>query len=355
MSLRSPLWIFNWTFARRGRHSDHMSYSIDPHISDANSRQNVAKLAAGAGLLAFTAISWGGLLQIAKPMLEVIDPVWLNTLRYAASAPVFVIVLLLIEGRRSLSFEGHAFRMAALGTIGFAGFGIVTLLGVQRTRPEHAALIVALMPLVSTVIAHLRGRAGVSPLTMACMLLGMLGVLITASRGDPMRILHGGIGVAEALVLTGVACWAVYTQGAAAVPLWSPLRYTALSCLASLPGFALIAAGASAVGWIAVPVALPASVWLGLGYIVVFATVLAMLGWNAGIRRLGPVNGVLFINLLPVSAFAIGIALGARFSSAEVAGAAMVVASLLLSNLEARQRLGRLAVSVPTAQRQERA
>lgn len=300
--------------------------------------RNAAQIAAGAVLLAFTAISWGGLLQVAKPILEVLDPVWLNVLRYAASAPVFVIVLLLIEGRRALSFDGHALRMAALGTIGFAGFGIVTLLGVQRTRPEHAALIVALMPLVSALVARLRGAARVSPLTMACMLLGVLGVLVTASRGDPMSILHGGVGAAEALVLTGVACWVVYTQGAARFPSWSPLRYTALSCVASLPGFALIAAGASAAGWVAVPVALAANVWWGLGYIVIFATVLAMLGWNAGIRRLGPINGVLFINLLPVSAFAIGVAIGARFSSAEVTGAAMVVASLVLSNLEARRR-----------------
>ncbi len=283
--------------------------------------RNAAQIAAGAVLLAFTAISWGGLLQVAKPILEVLDPVWLNVLRYAASAPVFVIVLLLIEGRRALSFDGHALRMAALGTIGFAGFGIV-----------------ALMPLVSALVARLRGAARVSPLTMACMLLGVLGVLVTASRGDPMSILHGGVGAAEALVLTGVACWVVYTQGAARFPSWSPLRYTALSCVASLPGFALIAAGASAAGWVAVPVALAANVWWGLGYIVIFATVLAMLGWNAGIRRLGPINGVLFINLLPVSAFAIGVAIGARFSSAEVTGAAMVVASLVLSNLEARRR-----------------
>lgn len=315
-----------------------MSSRTESSIAPTTPRRQAARLAAGAGLLAFTAISWGGLLQVAKPMLEVLDPVWLNTLRYAASAPVFAIVLVLIEGRRALSFDGHGLRMAALGTIGFAGFGIVTLLGVQRTRPEHAALIVALMPLVSALLARLRGAAGVSPFMIACMLLGMLGVLVTASRGDPARILHGGVGAAEALVLTGVACWVVYTQGAAGFPSWSPLRYTALSCVASLPGFALIAAGASAAGWVAFPSTLPADVWWGLGYIVVFATVLAMLGWNAGIRRLGPVNGVLFINLLPVSAFAIGVAIGARFSSAEVAGAAMVVASLVLSNLEARRR-----------------
>jgi len=315
-----------------------MSSRTESSIAQTTPHRNAARLAAGAGLLAFTAISWGGLLQVAKPMLESIDPVWLNTLRYAASAPVFAIVLVLIEGRRALSFDGHALRMAALGTIGFAGFGIVTLLGVQRTRPEHAALIVALMPLVSALLARLRGAAGVSPFTITCMLLGMLGVLVTASRGDPARILHGGAGAAEALVLTGVACWVVYTQGAAGFPSWSPLRYTALTCVASLPGFALIAAGASTFGWVAFPSTLPADVWWGMGYIVVFATVLAMLGWNAGIRRLGPINGVLFINLLPVSAFAIGVSLGVRFSSAEVAGAAMVVASLVLSNLEARRR-----------------
>lgn len=296
-------------------------------------------LLGGAALLAFTAISWGGLLQVAKPMLIVLDPFWLNTIRYVLSVPAFAAVLFLREGKAGFRFEGRLLRLMLFGTVGFAGFGIVTLLGVRGTRPEHAALIVATMPLVTAAVGWARGAGRPPAFTLACMLTALVGVGLTASQGNPSSILERGGGGASLLVFVGVVCWAVYTQSAAALPSWSSLRYTTLSCGASLPGFAVLLAGASAAKWAHLP---DTSSWanstsLGMGYIVVVATIAAMLSWNTGIRRLGPLNGVLFINLVPVSAFAIGVSRGERFSAIEWGGAGMVLVTLIASNIHARR------------------
>ena len=293
----------------------------------------------GAALLSFTAIAWGGMLHVAKPMLVTLDPFWLNGIRYAIAAPLFAAILVLVEGRRALSFEGQALRAAVLGTVGFAGFGIVALLGVRGTRPEYAALILAMMPMITALIGWLRGLARPSAFASFCMVLGLAGVLLTASQGSPSRILEGSVGSAEALVFAGVACWAIYTQGIPRFSSWSPLRITALTSLASLPGFAGLVALATWSGLVTTPDAevLVETGW-GMAYIIAVATILAMLAWNAGIKRLGPLNGVLFINLVPVSAFAIGIAFGRRFSSSELIGAALVILSLVASNAYARAR-----------------
>lgn len=301
------------------------------------SENNPPPLLQGVVLLAFTTISWGGLLQIAKPLLATLDPVWLNGIRYAISVPIFAIILVLQEGHRNICFEGHGIRLALVGTIGFAGFGIVTLLGLQETQPELAALIVAMMPLVTALLNWFRGGERPSLFTASCIFLGLIGVLLTASQGHPSRILEGQVGRGPLLVFIGVTCWAFYTQSAVYFPSWSPLRYTSLSGLASLPSFALIVVLTTAVGWSDVPYTTNIlDTGSRMAYIIVIATLLAMFAWNAGIRQLGPLNGVLFINLVPISAFTIGVLRGQHFSLVEWLGAMLVCLSLVASNLYAK-------------------
>ncbi|MEU7793305.1 hypothetical protein AB0B11_07695 [Micromonospora tulbaghiae] len=49
-----------------------------------------------------------------------------------------------------------------------------------------------------------------------------------------------------------------------------------------------------------------------LAYAVLVAAVLAVLAWNTGVRRLGPADAALFMNLVPVATFAVQILRGYR-------------------------------------------
>ena len=65
--------------------------------------------------------------------------------------------------------------------------------------------------------------------------------------------------------------------------------------------------------------------------------------WNAGNRRIGPLNTILLLNLMPVITFAIRYTQGARFAASELIGAGMVVGALVANNLYERNRLQRRA------------
>ncbi|MBV1788051.1 hypothetical protein KQ940_08285 [Marinobacterium sp. D7] len=73
------------------------------------------------------------------------------------------------------------------------------------------------------------------------------------------------------------------------------------------------------------------------GYLIIAGGVVAVLSWNSGIRKIGPVNGVLFINFVPITAFSIGLAQGRAFSSAEIFGASLVILALVSNNLYLRR------------------
>jgi drug/metabolite transporter (DMT)-like permease len=285
-------------------------------------------------MLAAAAIAWGGMFAVVKPLMAEMDPFTLTLLRYGLTAPIFLVLLVAIEGRRALATEGRMLRLWWLGTLGFAGFGLFAFLGLGTTRPEHASVIPAMMPLITVGVVAMRGRAWPAPRALAAVALGLAGVVLVVTHGEPGTLLTGGAGRGEALVLLGATCWVVYTLGAANFPGWSGLRYTALTCAFGTLSIAVAELVALAAGVATLPApatlieAAPA-----FGYLVLAASVVAVLGWNAGMRALGPARGVLFINLVPVTAFTIAVLGGRVPAGAEIAGVALVIAALVLNSL----------------------
>ena len=68
-------------------------------------------------------------------------------------------------------------------------------------------------------------------------------------------------------------------------------------------------------------------------YVVVAATVGAALTYNFGIRQLGPVRGIVFVNAIPITAVLISLALGQIPSAQEWAGIVLIIAALLVHAL----------------------
>ncbi len=90
-----------------------------------------------------------------------------------------------------------------------------------------------------------------------------------------------------------------------------------------------------------------------LAYVVILGAVVAVLAWTTGVQRLGAANAALFMNLVPVTTFAVQIARGYRPEPVELVGAAITIAALIAANLAARPRTASLpgtgAVTDPIA------
>ena len=92
-----------------------------------------------------TAVVWGGQFVVGKSALESIDAFPLTTIRYAFAAGLWLIVLALLEGPRSLRLDGRGWRLFWLGSLGFAGFNLLAYTGLAHARPQSASLIVAVI------------------------------------------------------------------------------------------------------------------------------------------------------------------------------------------------------------------
>jgi drug/metabolite transporter (DMT)-like permease len=292
----------------------------------------------GAGLLLVAAIAWGGLFPVSVAALSALDPFFMMAIRYGVTAIVFCGLLAFVEGSQALALDGRGWRAAVLGTIGFAGLGLFVLVGLQHSRPEHGAIIMATQPLIAALAAW--GLRGVRPkrATLRALAVALVGVLLVVTKGRFAGLFSGGTGAGDVMMLLGAVSWVVYTLGAAEFPMWSPLRYTTLTCVLSVPAIFAIAALAAATGYVAPPsLADIESIGWQLAYIIGIGSVLAVLAWNAGNKLIGATNGVLFVNFVPVTVFAIRIAQGHRFQPIEFLGAALVIGALIANNVVARR------------------
>jgi drug/metabolite transporter (DMT)-like permease len=290
------------------------------------------------GMLALllAAVLWGGMFPVAKAALVTLDAFWLTLVRYGSGALLFVALLAAIEGCVVLRFESRILALWIYGTAGFAGFSILAFLGLAHSQPEHGAIILALMPLLGVLVNAVWRGVRPTPGNIAAIALALGGVVLVITKGHLAALTQGGEALADLSILAGALCWVIYTIGAQDFPGWSPLRYTALSCLMAVPSIAAITLLATLAGMAHVPSTAMLTGLAGeLIYLIMFAGVVAVLAWNMGIKRVGA-SGVLFINFVPVTALIIGWFQGHRLSAAEFTGALIVMAALVLGNLGRR-------------------
>ena len=284
------------------------------------------------------ALAWGAMFPVADAAFDRIGPIHLTAVRYALAVPFFLAILALVEGRGSLRFDGRLGKAFLLGSLGFAGFNLLAFVGLQHTQPQNAALIIATTPLLTALVLWVRTGARPARTTFGFILLALVGVGLVISKGDPSAFVHGGVGGGELLVVLGALAWVRYTMGAAEMTGWSPLRYTALTATAGTTTIVAVALLSGFAGWEDTPsLADVGARGLNVAYVVLIGAVLAVIAWNAGVKRIGAQNATLFMNLVPVTTFTIEIVSGYTPGAAEIGGAALTVGALIGANVAARR------------------
>lgn len=298
----------------------------------------------GAGLLlALTAVLlWGAQFPIAKGALADIDGYTLSLIRYVTAVITFGLLLGWREGRAALSPGRHTGRAVAAGTIGMAGSALLVFVGLQFTQPEIAVIIVSMQPAMTAIAQWLLRGARPARFTLAMIVLAFTGVVLVVTRGGEA---FGGPAIAvgsrellgDAMVFAGAAAWVFYNLTTDGFRGWSALRVTTITCATAVVPITLVWLAAAWLG--AAPVsswqAAPNHLWR-LVYVSILGVVAGMFVWNAAVRRLGALDAVLILNLMPVVTFAIRALEGARFAPLQLIGAALVVGALLANSLRAR-------------------
>ncbi len=294
-------------------------------------------------LLAFTTVLlWGIQFPVAKDAFAAVDPFHVTTIRYVLGTLIIVTLLAWREGPAAFSYYGRFWPAALFGFLGMCCSPMLIFLGIALSSPEHAAIIVALQPSMTALADWvIRGRRP-GRFTLACLALAFAGVVTVVTRGDLVHVFVKGEIAGDIFAVLGAMCWVSYTMAAENFKGWSALRFTTLTIIPGTLGCVVVTAVLVAAGLAVVPSAAAlASVWWQLAYLTLGGIVISMLCWNAGNQRIGPLNSMLLLNLMPVITFAVRFAQGVRPAAIEVLGAALVISSLVANNLYLRRESAR--------------
>ncbi|WP_102349236.1 DMT family transporter [Bacillus sp. Marseille-P3661] len=303
---------------------------------------NGNKFLLGILMCLIAVISWGGMFPVMGNALTIMDPFYFTLLRYGSAALIFILLLIVLEGKGKLSTEGQTGKVFFFGTMGFAGFSFLVFLGQQLAGPSGAviaAVIMAVQPLLGIIVNWVTKKAAPKFVTVLFMLTGLIGVVMVISKGD-LRVFvseEGNI-FANLLILIGALCWVIYTSGGSSFPTWSPLRYTTVTTIYGVVSISIIVGFATLVGWLKVPtLSIIGDVSGALLYMIFIAGVLAVFVWNYGNKIITPINGILFMNLVPITTFIISVIQGYHLTIFELVGALITIASLVANNIYIRK------------------
>ncbi|MEO3385826.1 DMT family transporter [Mesorhizobium sp. CAU 1741] len=211
--------------------------------------------------------------------------------------------------------------------------------GLQWTTATNATLIYTTSPVIILVLEGIfRGR----PVRLregAGAVIAFLGVATIVLRGDPAALFSLSFNVGDLVLVAAAFAWAGYSILYRSPELQQVSNAAMLGLLAALGAGLLLPA--AAVEWImGARLPITAQAWSGIAGIVVFASLLAFMTFQYGIRQLGaPLAGVFMYLLPPYGVVLAALLLGERFEPFHAAGIALVMGGVILATFPARRNL----------------
>ncbi|WP_297505561.1 DMT family transporter [Ferrovum sp.] len=298
-------------------------------------------------------ISWGAMFPIMTGALAKIDPFTFTALRYTIAGAVFLLLLLKKEGVAALQLKGERVFLAwFLGTLGFAGFGFLVFMGQQMagaTGALTASIMMATMPMLGLLVNWAIRRMRPPIYSFLFILMSFSGVVLVITKGHILGILSEPQHyAADVPIILGALCWVLYTVGGSFYPKWSPYRYTTITTLLGLSSVYAVNTVLITTGVVVIPsMATVVSISPQLIYMALIAGFVGVLSWNMGNKIITPMNGVLFMDVVPITAFTISALTGVVAEDAQIVGATITATALILNNLYQRRRMARAAAPAP--------
>ena len=257
------------------------SKALDP----AAPAPELAVLAAAVTALLF----WSGTAIANKIAVGYMDPLTAGVLRSMLAG--FVAIAVAVAGRLPLPpGPGNKLLLVIAGTASFAVWPMLLSLGLGHTTANHSALIMALIPVFTGLIAAAFDRRAPRRGWWGGALLALFGtVILVTERVGPLTT-QGASPAGDLIVLAGVGICALgYVAGGRLTPLIGTRATTfwGLACasIVLVPVFVLLAPRTD---WSAVP---PAG-WGSIAYMTLLSSLLGYALWfwalgHGGIARIG--------------------------------------------------------------------
>jgi drug/metabolite transporter (DMT)-like permease len=262
-------------------------------------------------------VLFGSTFVVMKDAVEKAQPIPFIAVRFVIGA-IALAPFALRERGRSIGLPRAAIVCGAALLTGY----VFQTVGLQYTTSSVSAFITYLLVVIVPVIAAITVRRVPTPTTAAGVVLATTGLFLLSGHGV-------ALGKGELLTLGCALAFAVHIVLLSELsPRHSTSRLTALQ-------LAIVGAAALVIGAFTGGYRFPAAVWWAAVYTGVMVSAVAFFLQVWGQRVIGPTRTSLLLMIEPVAAALFGYAVGDRLGAAGIAGAGLILAGIVVSELPA--------------------
>ncbi|RRW13473.1 DMT family transporter [Stutzerimonas stutzeri] len=284
-----------------------------------------------AGLL-IAVLCWSGNALVGRAFHDSIPPLSLSFWRWVLATSLLLPFVAKGIWTHRATLRAAGWRLPVLAAMGIASYNSLLYTAAQSTEAINLTLVNTCLPLATFIGAGF--LLGEWPLRRAWfgMAVAAGGLLYLISRGSWQTFASLSFQRGDLIMLLAVLAWALYTlllRRWARHLLVPPLVLLGVLMLLGLPlilPFYLLELGR--VGGFA----LTPSNLAAIGYTAVFASLVAYVGWNHGVKVVGAGRAAMVMYLMPVFTALLGwVLLGEALRTFHWIGGALIFAGLLLA------------------------
>ena len=229
------------------------------------------------------AVLWGASWPMGRMLGQSLPPLTGGAVRFVLAS--FLLLGWLFARSRFATLAALSARqwlgLTAAASVGVCGYAVFFMLGLQAMPAGKAAVVVAVNPVLT-------------------LLLAVCGAITAVTQGQPLTVLSGGIKAGEWLIFGCVVCWAAYTLiGRAVLRGIDALTVTAATSFIGALMLSVVALWTDGLPFEAMA-AMDARGWTALAWLVIGATVLAYAWYFEGVKTLGAGSAAAYITLVPI-------------------------------------------------------
>jgi drug/metabolite transporter (DMT)-like permease len=265
-------------------------------------------------------VIWGVVPTATKFALRDFDPAGLVVLRLIITSLLLFLMLAIAEKKIGINKEDLPLLCLA-GVVGAGLFQFLFAVGVDHTTASNAAVIMAMAPIFTALVAAGLRQEPFRLLTILGILTAFGGVTLLV-QGRELTVRMENL-VGDLVVLAAAFTWALYPVAAAPIL----RRHSVLKTTTYATALAAVAVFPFTIGdllqqnWAAVT---PEG-WGGAFYFILFGGLIAWWLWGRGISQIGPTQTMVFYYIQPLVGVTVAILLLAeRLSLVQASGVALV-------------------------------
>ncbi|MBD8067323.1 DMT family transporter [Devosia sp. PTR5] len=290
-------------------------------------------------LLVLAPLFWGGNVVAAKLAVGEIDPFLL-----LASRCVGATLFILPFAWRYLKQDWPIIRrrwpqIMAFGVVGYALFNGFLYLGLKSTTAVNSAIEQASLPMLILGANFIVFRVRARWIQVVGVLLAISGVLLTATHGDPLRLIRLDVNIGDGFVILACLSYTAYTLALRFRPAMHMMSFMGIAFAgAAIAAVVLLALLGGGVGQFATLATASPTVWGVIVYVMIFPSMFSQVFYARGVELVGPNRAAPSHNLIPVfGTLGSVLILGEQLEPYHFVAAIIIIGGIVLAEWAARR------------------